>query len=84
MSSFFHMPRREISYLSFLCLFSAASFLPVWREIHVAGMALFGWLMAALMVLSPALALVLLAREKKANKDQSVKEYQRDPRSVGS
>lgn len=57
--SFFGMGRGEAATLAFLILFSAFSFLPRWRHIEVAGMAVFGWLMAALMLISPALALVV-------------------------
>lgn len=56
---FFRMDRGEAAVLVFLVLFSAFSFLPVWRTVELAGMAVFGWLMAALMVISPALALTL-------------------------
>jgi len=57
--SFFSMGRGEGATLVFLILFSAVSFLPVWRTLELAGMAVFGWLMAALMVISPALALTV-------------------------
>jgi len=57
LKSFFHMDRAEALALLFLVAFSALSFLPAWRSQKIAGMAVFGWLMAALMVLSPALAL---------------------------
>ena len=53
------MGRGEGATLVFLILFSAVSFLPVWRTLELAGMAVFGWLMAALMVISPALALTV-------------------------
>lgn len=53
------MGRSEVAVLVFLVLFSAFSFLPVWRTVEVAGMVVFGWLMAALMVVSPALALTM-------------------------
>jgi hypothetical protein len=53
------MGRGEVATLVFLILFSAFSFLPLWRTLEVAGMAAFGWLMAALMVISPALALTV-------------------------
>ena len=59
MKSFFKMDRAEAAVLLFLTLFSALSFLPVWRTLEVAGMVVFGWLMAALMVISPALALAV-------------------------
>jgi hypothetical protein len=57
MKQFFPMERREAYALLFLVGFSVFSFLPAWRETEVAGMAVFGWLMAALMVISPLLAL---------------------------
>ena len=59
MKSFFRLGRGEAATLVFLIAFSAFSFLPVWRRLELAGMALFGWLMALLMVVSPALALVI-------------------------
>jgi hypothetical protein len=34
------------------------------QEIQISGMALFGWLMAALMILSPAIALIRLIRQR--------------------
>lgn len=63
MKSFFPMRRGEALALLFLVAFSVVSFLPVWRTTEFAGMAMFGWLMAALMVLSPALALYVFLRE---------------------
>ena len=54
---FFPMARGERSALLLLILFSAVCFLPVWRSLEVAGMALTGWLLAALMVVSPILTL---------------------------
>jgi hypothetical protein len=54
---FFPMARAERSVLVFLILFSAVSFLPIWRTLEVLGMALSGWMMAALMVISPILTL---------------------------
>jgi hypothetical protein len=54
---FFPMARGESSALLFLILFSAVCFLPVWRGLEIAGMALTGWLLAALMVVSPILTL---------------------------
>jgi hypothetical protein len=49
--------------LAGLLVFSIFSFLPLWRRTEVAGMAMFGWLMAALMVVSPALALYVFIRK---------------------
>ena len=64
MKSFFPMDRRELGALLFLIVFCVVSFLPAWREMEVGGLAIFGWLMAALMVLSPVLALVVFSRER--------------------
>ncbi len=55
--NFFPMARGEKGALSVLIFFAAASFAPVARNVEVAGMVLFGWLMAALMVISPILTL---------------------------
>lgn len=65
MTHFFIMPRGDRWYLLAILLFAALAFLPWAKHIHISGMALFGWLMAALMIFSPALALVLLWRERK-------------------
>ncbi len=54
---FFPMARGERFTLWLLILFSAISFLPIWRTLEVLGMALSGWMMAALMVVSPILTL---------------------------
>lgn len=62
--SFFPMDRTEAGALVFLVAFSIFSFLPAWRSEEIAGMAVFGWLMAALMVLSPALALFVFRRRE--------------------
>lgn len=61
MKAFFRMRKSEAATLVFLILFSAGSFLPLWRTLEFAGMAVFGWLMAALMVISPVLALVVFS-----------------------
>ncbi|MFQ5526268.1 MAG: hypothetical protein ACE5GX_08400 [Thermoanaerobaculia bacterium] len=58
-TGFFAMRRVEVGALAILILFSAVSFLPVWRELELAGVAVFGWLMAALMLVSPALMLLV-------------------------
>lgn len=59
------MQRSESLALAVLILFSVFAFLPRWRDVEVAGMALFGWLMAALMLLSPALMLIVFRRRPK-------------------
>ena len=64
MKSFFPMARGEKLTLVILLLYSAVSFLPFWSTFEVAGMVVFGWLMAALMVISPALALFVFLRKR--------------------
>lgn len=51
------MPRGDVYYLVALAVFSVAGFLPFARHVAVDGMALMGWMMAALMLFSPAVAL---------------------------
>lgn len=63
MKAFFPMRRDEARVLGVLIVFSIVSFLPQWRSTEFAGMAMFGWLMAALMVASPALALYVFLRK---------------------
>lgn len=60
MANFFPMPRGDRWFLLTIIAFSLISFFPWAQGIRVAGMALFGWLMAALMVLSPTIALIRL------------------------
>ena len=62
MKSFFPLRRGEGATLVFLIAFAAFAFIPEWRTIEVGGMAVFGWLIAALMLVSPALALVTILR----------------------
>ena len=68
MSNFFAMLKGDRWYLVSLLVFSFIAFLPWWREIYLAGMSVFGWLMALLMVFSPAVALLVfrLERNKRA------------------
>ena len=47
----------------FLIAFVAFAFIPAWRTIELGGMAVFGWLIAALMLVSPALALFTFLRK---------------------
>jgi hypothetical protein len=60
--NFFPMPRGEKVALGVLIAYAAGAYLPAVRNVEVAGMALFGWLMAALMVLSPILTLWVFRR----------------------
>ncbi len=62
MKSFFPMVRREGAVLVFLIAFAAFAFIPAWRTIEVGGMAVFGWLIAALMLISPAVTLIAFLR----------------------
>ena len=65
--NFFPMARGEKVALGVLIFFAAVSFLPLARSVEVAGMVLFGWLMAALMVLSPILTLWVFRRGRPRN-----------------
>ena len=69
MPRFFAMSRGDRAYLAALLLFAVLAFLPVTREVSIAGLALFGWLMAALMVVAPLAALfrLLAGRRKESN-----------------
>jgi hypothetical protein len=62
MSNFFPMPGGDRWFLLTIIVFSIISFLPWTQEIQISGMALFGWMMAALMILSPTIALIRLIR----------------------
>ena len=62
MSSFFHLPHGDRWYLIAVLVFALVAFLPWSRHVYVAGMALFGWLMAALMIFSPAIALLRMSQ----------------------
>ena len=62
MKSFFPMQRREGATLAFLIAFATFAFIPVWRTVEFGGMAVFGWLIAALMLISPTITLVAFLR----------------------
>jgi hypothetical protein len=62
---FFPMAKTERFALLLLILFAAAAFVPRARSLEVAGMALFGWMMAALMVISPILTLWAVRRGRR-------------------
>ena len=68
MSKFFPMPSGDRWFLLTIILFSVISFLPWIQEIQISGMALFGWMMAALMILSPTIALFRLIRQSRTLK----------------
>ena len=66
MSNFFPMSRGDLLFIVTLLVFAVVSFLPWSRDAYWSGMAMLGWMMAILMVLSPAIALIRLLRESKA------------------
>jgi len=61
---FYPMARAEKVVLGVLLGFAAGSFLPIARSVEVAGMALFGWWMAALMLLAPLATLWTFRRRR--------------------
>ncbi len=63
--NFFAMATGEKVVLSVLICFAAVCFLPVARSVEIAGMALFGWMMAALMLVSPILTLWAVRRDRR-------------------
>lgn len=69
MNSFFPMRRPERIALFGLIAFSTVAFLPVFGSVSVLGVAAFGWLMAALLLGSPAILLLLLLSEPRSTAD---------------
>ncbi len=68
MSQFFNMETADRWYLIAITLFAIVAFMPWARSVEVGGKSLFGWLMAALMVFSPAIALAqLIIRKNRGN-----------------
>ena len=65
MSQFFSMGSGDRWYLLAITFYSVVAFMPWARTVEVGGMAVFGWLMAILMVFSPAIALVQLFIRRK-------------------
>jgi hypothetical protein len=73
MSEFHPMKRGDFWYLIAIIAFAFISFLPWSRRIIISGMALFGWMMAALMIISPTLAIVRLFIERRnKGKDKTI------------
>lgn len=60
MRAFFPLPRGDCWYLAFLIGVAAAAFLPWSRQTMAGSLPVFAWLMVALMVLAPTVALVRL------------------------
>ena len=71
MKQFFSMRKSEKIVLPILITYAAISFLPVWRTIEIGGMAMFGWLMATLMLISPILTIIALRRSDKLKKKKT-------------
>jgi len=64
MSNFFPISRGDLWFIVALLAFSVVSFLPWSRSIKWNGMAMLGWMMALLMVLSPTIALWRIMAER--------------------
>ena len=69
MKSFFPMSRGDVAYILLLLAFVVVAFLPWARHIELGGVALVGWLMALLMIVSPAVALIRIAQERRDRED---------------
>ncbi|MXZ61539.1 MAG: hypothetical protein F4228_13480 [Acidobacteria bacterium] len=78
MNSFFPMRTRERVALFVLIGFSVLAFLPVFGEISLLGVAAFGWLMAILLLGSPAILLLLLLAES-GDPDEGSGHHPADP-----
>lgn len=69
MANFFRLSSFDRWYLVTLIAFSVLAFLPLWREIEIAGMSMLGWWMAILMVFAPSIALLRFALNRKKRRD---------------
>ena len=68
------MAKGELILLISLFCYSVIAFLPIWREIELGGMAVFGWMMAFLMLVAPIFALLIIRSSDKhsaADSDES-------------
>jgi uncharacterized membrane protein len=90
MMQFFPMGKNEAMMLVYLLVMAVISFLPMWRTMEIGGVAVFGWLMAALMITSPLLALLVfrLADRTKVGKirhdTMGIEDTKSESRSLGS
>ena len=64
------MNKGDGTYLIAVLIFAFVAFLPWSYRIQFSGMALFGWLMAALMVFSPTVALIRFLLGRNTNNKQ--------------
>ena len=71
MKQFFPMGKGEARMLIFLIVMAVIVFLPMWRTMEIGGMAVFGWLLAALMIIAPLLALFVFLRAERAKAERS-------------
>ena len=69
MANFFRLSSFDRWYLLALIVFSVIAFLPLWREIEIAGMSMLGWWMAILMVFAPTTALLRFVLDRKNRRD---------------
>jgi hypothetical protein len=65
---FFAFSRGDAALLAAVLTISVLGLLPVWRELAWQGVSLLAWWMAGLMLLSPTLALIRLARERRGQR----------------
>lgn len=72
MPDFFPLPRGDRWFILSILAFAVVAFLPWTHTIEVAGMALFGWMMAALMVVAPIVALVRLKAQSLHDTKQDI------------
>lgn len=82
MNSFFPMPQKERIALFVLVAFAVLAFLPVFGRVSVLGVAVFGWLMALLLLGSPAILLLLLLGDSQpgdADPDRRPADSPQDP-----
>jgi type VI protein secretion system component VasK len=90
MKQFFPMDKGQVRMLVFLIVMAVISFLPMWRTMEIGGMAVFGWLMAALMITAPLLALLVFrhsdrAKVGKIRKDKTgIDDIESESRSLNS
>ena len=66
MSSFFPISKGDLAYLLAVLAFAVIAFLPFSREHEMGGVALLGWLMAALMIIAPSLAVARILTERRS------------------
>ena len=66
MKQFFPMQKGEARMLVYLIVMAVIAFLPMWRTLEIGGMAVFGWLLAALMITSPVLTLLVFRHSDRA------------------